>query len=51
MKNFLIEVSFNQSAGTYTAQYSNGTAVELSANNYHDAVLEADMIELYEHAD
>ena len=40
METFLITVERNNS-GSFVAMFSNGANVELSANNYTDAVLEA----------
>ena len=43
MDNFLIDVE-RLPNGTYVANFMNGPVI-LDANNYHDAVLEADLLE------
>lgn len=45
MGNFLISVDFDPSTEGYMASFFNGQTIQLQANTYHDAVLEADMIE------
>jgi hypothetical protein len=42
MNNFLIDIELLPN-GTYVANFMEGTVV-LNATNYHDAVLEADLI-------
>jgi hypothetical protein len=49
MQNFLIDVE-QLSTGVYVANYMDGTQIVLDANTYHDAVLEADLIEPQEYA-
>lgn len=49
MKNFLIDVE-RLDNGTYVANYMDGTQIVLDSNTYHDAVLEADLIEPEEFA-
>ncbi len=44
MSNFLISVEYDPGTGTYYAWFSDGDTVNLNADNYHDAVLEADHI-------
>jgi hypothetical protein len=44
--NFLINVEFDKNSGTFRACFVSGPDVELDANNYHDAVLEASIIEV-----
>ena len=46
MDNFLISVEFDEFSSTYRASFVQGNDVELDANNYHDAVLEAGLIEV-----
>lgn len=50
MDTFLIEIEHNTEADTYVACYSDGANIVLSATNYHDAVLEADMLIVDDHA-
>lgn len=49
MNNFLVDISFDPVSGSYMACYADGTTILLGAHDYHDAVLEADMIEPYEY--
>jgi hypothetical protein len=44
--NFLIAVEFDADSSTYRASFAQGNDVELDANNYFDAVLEAALIEV-----
>ena len=44
METFLITVERNTS-GSFVSMFSNGANVELSANDYTDAVLEADSLD------
>jgi len=44
MDTFLIDIEHDAAIGQYTACFSNGANIVLGANNYHDAVLEADML-------
>ena len=48
MDNFLIEISYDPVYSSYVANFSDGQSIMLAANDYHDAVLEADMIEVSE---
>jgi hypothetical protein len=48
METFLITVERN-SSGSFVAQFSNGANVELAANDYTDAVLEADCLDAEEY--
>ena len=45
MANFLISVDFEPATERYMASFFNGQTIQMQANTYHDAVLEADMIE------
>lgn len=45
MNNFLISVDYDSASGGYMASFFDGQTVMLSATTYHDAVLEADMLE------
>lgn len=45
MSNFLISIDHDPVTGGYMASYFNGQTIMLSASNYQDAVLEADMLE------
>ena len=44
MSNFMIGIEHDAVNDQYTACYSDGTSVQLTANTYQDAVLEADML-------
>lgn len=44
--NFLIAVEYDVVTGAYMACFAEGQNILLGATNYHDAVLEADMIDL-----
>jgi hypothetical protein len=46
MDNFIIDVAFDEGHDSYIANYSDGNIVVLNANNYQDAVLEADMLDV-----
>lgn len=50
MSNFLIEVVYDPVYSAYVACFLDGQNILLSANTYHDAVLEADMIDIGEYA-
>lgn len=50
MNNFFTGIEYDEVFGCYMACYADGTVIQLSADTYHDAVLEADMIEPYEYA-
>ena len=45
MGNFLLNVDYDVVSGAYVANYFDGQSILLGATNYHDAVLEADMLE------
>lgn len=45
MDKFLIDVTFDESYNSYIAMYSTGANVVLNASNYHDACLEADLLD------
>ena len=49
MENFLIDIAYDSVTGNYTACFSNGKNIMLGAHDYHDAVLEADMLEEYDY--
>lgn len=44
--NFLLSVEYDNVSNCYVACYSEGEVIQLSANTYHDAVLEADMLDV-----
>lgn len=44
--NFLISVEYDSFLECYTACYSEGEVIQLNSNTYHDAVLEADMLDV-----
>jgi hypothetical protein len=45
MANFLIGVERDPVSGGYMASFLDGQTILLNATDYHDAVLEADMLE------
>jgi hypothetical protein len=45
MGNFLISVDYDEASGSYMASFFHGQSIVLNATTYHDAVLEADMLE------
>lgn len=45
MGNFLVNVEHDSVSNCYMACFAEGQVVLLNANTYHDAVLEADMLE------
>lgn len=45
MSNFLISIERDTASGSYVACFLHGQTIVLNANNYQDAVLEADMLE------
>ena len=49
MNNFLIGIEYDSLSEAYVACYAEGQTILLGATTYHDAVLEADMIEPYEY--
>jgi hypothetical protein len=49
MDNFLIDIEYDVVTGAYMACYANGQNILLGATNYHDAVLEADQLEVTEY--
>jgi hypothetical protein len=44
--DFFIGIEYDAVSNCYTACYSSGKTVQLSAANYHDAVLESDLIDI-----
>jgi hypothetical protein len=48
--NFLIGIEYDSVSECYMACYSEGAVIQLGANSYGDAVLEADMmnVDIYE---
>jgi len=48
MNNFLISIDYDPINGAYAASYADGQVIQLDAVSYHDAVLEADAIDLEE---
>lgn len=50
MDNFLINIDYDPISGSYMACYANGQNILLGAGTYHDAVLEADLINPEEYA-
>jgi len=50
VSDFLIEIEYNPVSNNYSAIYSNGKVIELGASTYQDAVLEANLINIEEHA-
>jgi hypothetical protein len=46
---FLITVEYDSVMQGYVAAYSNGKNICLDSTNYHDAVLEADLLPLSEY--
>jgi hypothetical protein len=49
MSNFLIEVVYDPVHSAYMACFLDGQNILLSANTYHDAVCEADLIDIDEY--
>ena len=49
MDNFLVDIEYDTVYNSYLACYSNGTVVQLAAGTYHDAVLEADQLNIAEY--
>ncbi len=45
-ENFLINVEYSPVSGAYVASFADGQNISLSANNYTDAILEADMLDV-----
>jgi len=50
MNNFLIEIVYDSIHNAYMACYSSGQNIILDATTYQDAVMEADLIDLWEYA-
>ena len=50
MDNFLIEIVYDPIHSAYMACYSSGQNIILDATTYQDAVMEADLIDLWEYA-
>ena len=44
--NFLLGVEYDSFLECYVACYAEGEVIQLAANTYHDAVLEADMLDV-----
>jgi hypothetical protein len=44
--NFLLGVEYDVVSQCYVACFSEGEVIQLGANNYQDAVLEADMLDV-----
>ena len=49
MSNFLISIDYDPASGGYMASYFEGQTIMLNATTYHDAVLEADLMEPAQH--
>ena len=45
MGNFLIGVDYDVVSGAYVANFFEGQSILLGATNFHDAVLEADLLQ------
>jgi hypothetical protein len=50
MTNFLVSVDHDSVSGGYMACFAEGQVIILNATTYHDAVLEADMLEPEDYA-
>lgn len=50
MENFVIGIDYDRMSASYRASLADGQQIELDANNYEDAVLEADVLDLTEYA-
>ena len=50
MTNFLVSVDHDTVSGGYMACFAEGQVIMLNATTYHDAVLEADMLEPEDYA-
>lgn len=48
MDNFIIDISFDEDYNSYLANFAGGETVVLDSSNYHDAVLEADTLDMME---
>lgn len=46
MDNFLIAIEHDEISGSYMACFADGQNILLGATNYHDAVLEADQLDV-----
>jgi uncharacterized sporulation protein YeaH/YhbH (DUF444 family) len=46
METFIIDILFDETYNSYIAEFSDGSNVVLDSSNYHDAVLEADMLDV-----
>ena len=46
MGNFLVGIEYDVLSEAYMACYADGQAILLGATTYHDAVLEADMLDV-----
>jgi len=45
MERFVVDIAFDEDYNSYIVTYSNGSMEVLDATNYHDAVLEADLLD------
>ncbi len=45
-ENFLIDIEYSSVYNGYIACFADGQNILLGANTYHDAVLEADMLDV-----
>jgi hypothetical protein len=50
LDNFLIDIEYDSINGSYMACFADGQNILLGAGTYHDAVLEADLIDPEEYA-
>jgi len=50
LSNFLIDIEYDSVSGSYMACFADGQNILLGASTYHDAVLEADLINPEEYA-
>ena len=48
MENFLIGIEQNEFSGEFIACYAEGQNIALNADNYQDAVVEADLLDIEE---
>ena len=44
--SFLLSIERDSISNCYIAFFSDGESIQLNANTYHDAVLEADMLDV-----
>jgi hypothetical protein len=50
MENFVIGIDYDQQNFNYRAALADGQVIELDAESYEDAVLEADTLDLEQYA-